>query len=346
MTILPIKAVEVFYSYAHEDEHLRRELEKHLSNLRQQGFITEWHDRRIVAGIDWAQAIDTHLNTASVILLLISPDFLASDYCYSVELRRAMERHTNKEAIVIPIILRPVDWKGASFEYLQSLPINAKPITTWSNRDMAFLDVAKGIRNAIETLNQSSSSKKEMQTVQGSRLLDASLDVVLDKISNFVVIEGDLKIIYTVAGESEGTSVYGRGQQLRIALLNAQPEVLDIISVNLRLLSRERSYDPTLKYNKLQLSVPHTRLPIENITKPIQWNDKDELGALKEIGNGRIRLGPKGKKDDIHQIMFTVEAKASGMWTYVIEVEYVEPQTGQQRLVTCKDKCKLLLRGI
>src|SRR5947208_8510995 len=97
--------ITVFYSYAHADERLRKQLETHLGLLRQQGIIAEWHDRQIVAGTDWAQEIDTHLATADVILLLISPDFLASDYRYSVELQRAMQRHDAGEARVIPIVL-------------------------------------------------------------------------------------------------------------------------------------------------------------------------------------------------------------------------------------------------
>src|SRR5579859_1437165 len=108
--------VEVFYSYAHEDEVLRNELEKHLSILQRLGLISSWHDRQIVAGTDWAKAIDTHLETASLILLLVSSDFLVSDYCYGVEMKRALERHQMKEARVIPILLRPVEWKGAPFE--------------------------------------------------------------------------------------------------------------------------------------------------------------------------------------------------------------------------------------
>jgi tetratricopeptide (TPR) repeat protein len=144
--------VTVFYSYAHEDESLRNELNKHLSNLRRQGIITEWNDRQIVAGTDWMDAIDTHLNTADVILLLISPDFLASDYCSGIEMERALQRHQAKEARVIPILLRPVDWKGSLFAHLQMLPTDARPITTWSNRDKAFADVVTGIRRAIEDL--------------------------------------------------------------------------------------------------------------------------------------------------------------------------------------------------
>ena len=107
--------VEVFYSYAHKDEAFRNELEKHLSLLRRQGLITAWHDRHILPGTDWAQAIDEHLERASVILLLISADFLASDYCYGLEMQRALERHQANEARVIPILLRPVDWNKRSF---------------------------------------------------------------------------------------------------------------------------------------------------------------------------------------------------------------------------------------
>src|SRR6266487_3695826 len=132
--------IEVFCSYAHKDEPQLQKLETHLNVLKRQGLISTWHDRHIVPGMDWAYAIDTHLSTASVILLLISPDFLASDYCYGIELQRALERHRANEARVIPILLRPVDWKGAPFAHLQMLPTDARPITTWRNRDEAFAD--------------------------------------------------------------------------------------------------------------------------------------------------------------------------------------------------------------
>src|SRR6266566_5812335 len=144
--------VEVFYSYAHEDEAFRDELEKHLSLLRRQGLITAWHDRYILPGTDWAQAIDEHLECASVILLLISADFLASGYCSGLQMQRALERHQANEARVIPILLRPVDWKGAPFAHLQALPTGARPIANWSNQDAAFADVATGVRRAIEDL--------------------------------------------------------------------------------------------------------------------------------------------------------------------------------------------------
>lgn len=146
--------IEVFFSYAHEDEELKNELVKHLSILKRQSIITAWHDREITAGTEWAGEIDRHLNAARVILLLISSDFLASDYCYDIELVRAMERHATGEACVIPVILREVDWKGAIFGKLQALPKNAEPVINWANRDQAFADVAKGIRKAVEELKQ------------------------------------------------------------------------------------------------------------------------------------------------------------------------------------------------
>jgi tetratricopeptide (TPR) repeat protein len=151
--------VEVFCSYAHEDEVWRKKLETHLSLLRRQGLVSFWHDRLITPGTDWAKAIDPHLETASVILLLVSSDFFASDYCYGIEMKQALERHKAGEARIIPIMVRPVDWKDAPFAHLQALPTDAKPISARRNQDTALTDVAAGIRRAIvEDLPQLSAS--------------------------------------------------------------------------------------------------------------------------------------------------------------------------------------------
>jgi hypothetical protein len=149
----------VFYSYSHTDERLRDSLANSLALLKRQGVLTEWHDRRIAAGDDWGQSIDQQIEQADIIMLLVSPDFIASDYCWGKEVRRAMERHQAGEARVIPVILRPVDWRGAMFGKLQALPKNAKPITLWSNRDLAWLDVAKGIRAQVEGLAEGRPAK-------------------------------------------------------------------------------------------------------------------------------------------------------------------------------------------
>ncbi len=146
------ESIEIFFSYAHEDEILRDELAKQLRNLERQGFITVWHDRNISAGTEWASEIDARLNTAQIILLLISPDFMNSDYCYSGEMERALERHAIGEARVIPILLRPVLWKDTPFSTLQVLPRNGDPVTNWHNRDEAFFEIATEIRSVIVEL--------------------------------------------------------------------------------------------------------------------------------------------------------------------------------------------------
>ena len=142
--------IKLFYSYAHEDEALRERLEVHLKLLKRQGILQDWHDRDIDAGSEWAQQISAHLESADLILLLISPDFIASDYCWDIELKRAMERHEAGEARVIPIILRETDWTGAPFGKLQALPKDAKPVKSWPDQDAAFVDIARGIRKVAE----------------------------------------------------------------------------------------------------------------------------------------------------------------------------------------------------
>ena len=122
-----LKPVVLFYSYSHKDEALRRELEEHLSMLKRQGIIYDWHDRKISAGREWEGAIDANLEAANVIVLLVSSAFLASDYCYDREMKRALEKHEAGEARVIPVILRAVDWSGALFGKLQVLPTDARP---------------------------------------------------------------------------------------------------------------------------------------------------------------------------------------------------------------------------
>lgn len=150
MTLTSTKNIKVFFSYSHKDEKLRDKIEVQLSTLKRKGIITSWHNRKIGPGEEWRSATNEHLNAAHIILLLISPDFLASDYCYDVEMKQALKRHEANAACVIPIILRPVDWRDTPFEKLHALPTNAKAVTNWKNRDDAFLDIAIGIRSVIE----------------------------------------------------------------------------------------------------------------------------------------------------------------------------------------------------
>ena len=139
----------VFFSYSHADETLRDRLEKGLAMLKRQGAIDTWHDRRIPAGDVLDSSIDAAMEAADVVLLLVSPDFLASSYCYDVEMKRAMERHEQREARLIPVILRPCDWQESPLRSFLATPKDGKPITKWADIDEAFQDVVASIRAAL-----------------------------------------------------------------------------------------------------------------------------------------------------------------------------------------------------
>ena len=143
------RAIEIFFSYAHEDEDLRKKLEKHLILMQRHGIIKAWHDHDIKAGDDSESEIEKHLDSAQIILLLISDDFIFSEELWERDVTRAMQRHEAKEARVIPVILRPVDWKDAPFGRLQPLPRNRQAVTNWANQDEAFTEIAKDIRQVV-----------------------------------------------------------------------------------------------------------------------------------------------------------------------------------------------------
>jgi sulfatase modifying factor 1 len=146
------RAVRLFFSYSHRDQDLWNELEKHLAALKRANLVTSWHDRLIEPGAEWAKEIDNQLNAADIILLLVSADFINSDYCWGREMERALERHDAREARVIPVILRPCDWETAPFARIQALPRDALPVSDWPSPDRAFADVARGIRLVAQEL--------------------------------------------------------------------------------------------------------------------------------------------------------------------------------------------------
>src|SRR5581483_2088767 len=152
MVAQSVQMIKIFYCYAHEDDALREQLARHLSPLRRLRYITGWFDRDIRAGMDWEQERETHLHTADIILLLISADFFASDYCYTVEMQQALERHRAGTACVIPILLRPVEWESTPIGKLIALPGNKIPVTQWVDQDKAWLDIVQGIREVIRKL--------------------------------------------------------------------------------------------------------------------------------------------------------------------------------------------------
>lgn len=143
-------AVSVFISYSHKDERDRLKLEDHLKILQRLGFINTWSDRKITAGAEWKDQIDDNLNNSRIILMLISSNFLASDYCYDIEMTTALQRHENKEVVAIPIILRECLWQMGPFAKLQALPVDGKPIQKFTRKDEAYANIARAICRIIK----------------------------------------------------------------------------------------------------------------------------------------------------------------------------------------------------
>ena len=153
-------SVKIFFSYAHEDEELLRKLQAYLEPLKDEHLVDEWYAHDVSVGTEWVQEINTHLNTAYIILLLVSQYWLDSDYPYSAEMQQAMERHALGNAQVIPVILRPVYYQKTPIVKLQVLPVDAKPVVNWLNLDEAFLHITDKIRIAAKELEQNNEASR------------------------------------------------------------------------------------------------------------------------------------------------------------------------------------------
>jgi hypothetical protein len=169
---------KVFMSYSHKDEALRDELEIHLALLKRQGLISTWHDRKISPGDEFGNEIDINLEDSDIILLLVSPYFLASDYCYDIEMKRALERHENGESRVIPIILEHCDWHPAPFGRLLALPKDGNPVREYPNQNKAFSEIAIKLRKLIVKVQGKKAGSNNIKTNVESH--NISTDVLND----------------------------------------------------------------------------------------------------------------------------------------------------------------------
>ncbi|MHA2219834.1 MAG: toll/interleukin-1 receptor domain-containing protein [Candidatus Hodarchaeales archaeon] len=152
--------IEIFFSYSHADEDLMNKVREQLRIHERLGLIEKWHDREIPAGTDWKDKIDTHLFSSKVILVFLSSNFIDSNYCYDVEMQAALDRHEKGDAILIPVILRPCQWKKSPLGKLEALPTDGKPINTWTNIDEATNNVAEGIMLVVNKLFNKSLTKE------------------------------------------------------------------------------------------------------------------------------------------------------------------------------------------
>ena len=146
--------LNIFIAYSHADELLRVRLDIHLANMKRNEKIQTWFDRKIESGELWEDVIFNNLSSSDIILLLISPDFIASDYCYNVEMKKAIEMHEKNEAIVVPIILAHCDWQDSPFSKFQALPKDAKPVidSKWHSQDEALHSIAEGIKIIVNRI--------------------------------------------------------------------------------------------------------------------------------------------------------------------------------------------------
>jgi len=153
--------VKIFISYAHEDETYKDELITHLVPLERENLIDSWNDRELVPGDDWDDEIKGALATAQIVLLLVSPDFIASDYIHKVEIAGAVDRHKKGEVVIAPVIVRTIDWNAFSLGRFQALPKGGKPISRWADKDEAWVSVTKGLRTLIRGINGEGREERE-----------------------------------------------------------------------------------------------------------------------------------------------------------------------------------------
>ena len=147
--------MKAFISYSHKDELALGRLHTHLAMLRRENLIDAWYDREILAGGDIDNDIAAQLKQSEVFIALVSPDFLASDYCYDKEMQRAIKRCKAGEIRIVPIIVEPCDWKSSPLNQFKALPKDGKPISNWDNENEAYLDIVEELRRIIKTKSES-----------------------------------------------------------------------------------------------------------------------------------------------------------------------------------------------
>lgn len=219
------KPLSIFFSYSHRDQVLRDRLEESLSFLKRAGEIVTWHDRIIRPGDDWKNRIDENLNKADIILLLISPSFGDSNYCYDIEMKRALERHENGEATVVPVILRPSsNWQKTPFGRLQALPRDGRAVTSdsWKDLDEAFKTVADGISLILQDFQKKSFFSVDLPKwtlmVDGD-FSDFSDDKIQDVTQRLFRLTADVRLSFV---EKSAGSVCLKFQSTRQALIKIQ----------------------------------------------------------------------------------------------------------------------------
>ena len=299
--------IEVFCSYAHRDEDLKTLLLTHLAPMERDGIVTAWHDGDLSAGEEWLAEIEQRLNTCEVILLLISPDFFASDFCYGTEMQRALARHDSGDAIVVPIIARPCDWQSSPVGRLQALPPHGKPVTSWSNRDEAMEAVAKGLRKAFSARIR----KDQKQGLQSSRNKYESRLLP----PRCTAVDG-----HSTSGASVVT--IGERPQVRRAQLGPVDLEFEVTNTNPEEMSVREIYVEVVGYDEAQLL---RKIPFKGLgqTRRYICTVQPRVGqAFKctsaKKGDDFIKLS----KGELERFRITVDATSGGLYRLAVILRY------------------------
>ncbi|MGZ5051934.1 MAG: TIR domain-containing protein [Methylobacter sp.] len=313
---------KVFISYSHKDEAYRLDLEEHLTMLKRQNIISIWHDRKITAGDDWKHQIDSNIESADIIIFLVSSSFLSSDYCYDIEVKRAIERCQEGTAKIISVIVRACDWNECEFSKFQAVPKDGKPIAVWEDRDTAWLDVIQGLKKHINEFTPKSISETGTKD-QNIRPSDSHLawlddtEIVLVhrkvdkvKLSDIYVLpdlECNKNIINSEIDIIESSRIFitpgyyllaGEEQQGKTALLKHSikeflkksylPVYFDSRNINKHDIKKVLSHEISKQYENLDcdkfLSVKNRALLIDNFDE-IGLNSKYQNIFLEQVNN-------------------------------------------------------------
>jgi hypothetical protein len=144
-----------FISYCHADQQLVIQFKKSISMLEREMNIEFWYDRAMAPGDEWEKMIHNELNHADLVILVVTNDFLSSQPCYEIEMKRALERQAKGATVVVPIIFRACRWQGAPFAAFEVLPTGSLAIESWHNKDEAFASVAADLEALILRIQQS-----------------------------------------------------------------------------------------------------------------------------------------------------------------------------------------------
>lgn len=153
--------MKAFISYSHRDAELLDKLHEHLAALRREGLLETWTDREIDAGGEIDEEVAQAMDEAGLFLLLVTASFLNSDYCYQREFERAQQKRAAGKAIIVPLILREVDWDIPALRKYKALPTDGKPVVSrhWHSEDEAFASIATGLRRMLKAFKPNGENK-------------------------------------------------------------------------------------------------------------------------------------------------------------------------------------------